>query len=365
MIRVGNTMPYSGPLSAYGTIGHTLAAYFKKINDEGGINGRKIDFRSYDDAFNPAKTFEQTRKLIDSDEVLFVFGSTGSASNSAVMPYMNRVRVPQLFVSSGATKFSNPKDAPWTMSWIPSYRTEAAIYAKHILATRPDAKIAIRYQKDDYGRDYLEGVKRGLGDKASQLVAPVGYETSSPTITSEIVSLKSTGADTLIVAALSKFASQTLRTLGDIGWKPQLYISNTSIAVEAVLKLGGLDNANNAISAAYRKDPEDPAWSNDLEMTEFVSFMTAYYPAGPKNDQTAYGYLQAMAVVQVLKQCGDEPTRERVMKEAASLRNFPLPLLLPGILINTSSADFAPIEQYKLMRFDGERWETFGDVLSE
>ena len=193
----------------------------------------------------------------------------------------------------------------------------------------------------------------------------MGYETSSPTITSEIVSLKSTGADTLIVAALSKFASQTLRTLGDIGWKPQLYISNTSIAVEAVLKLGGLDNANNAISAAYRKDPEDPAWSNDLEMTEFVSFMTAYYPAGPKNDQTAYGYLQAMAVVQVLKQCGDEPTRERVMKEAASLRNFPLPLLLPGILINTSSADFAPIEQYKLMRFDGERWETFGDVLSE
>jgi branched-chain amino acid transport system substrate-binding protein len=364
-IKIGNTMPYSGPLSAYGLIGRTEAAYFKKINDEGGINGRKITFITYDDAFSPPKTVEQTRKLVESDEVLVIFGSTGTASNSAVMTYMNRQKVPQLFVASGASKFSNPKEFPWTMGWIPSYRIEAAIYAKYILSQKPNAKVAILYQKDDFGRDYLDGLKRGLGDKVSQLVGETGYETTSPTITSEIVTLKATGADTLVVAALSKFSSQTLRTLGDIAWKPQVYLSNTSIAVDTVLKPAGLDNATGAISAAYRKDPEDPTWANDDGMKDFQSFMGKYYPDGPKNDQTAFGYLQAMALVQVLKQCGDNLTRENVMKEAANLRNHELPLLIPGIKLNTSPTDFSPIKQYQLMKFNGEHWQTFGEVRSE
>ncbi|UPK30552.1 ABC transporter substrate-binding protein [Bradyrhizobium sp. 195] len=364
-IRIGNTMPYSGPLSAYGLIGRTEAAYFKKVNDEGGVNGRTIKFISYDDAFSPPKTVEQTRKLIDSDEVLLIFGATGTAANSAIMPYMNRLKIPQLFVASGASKFSNPKAFPWTMGWIPSYQIEATIYAKHILSRNADAKIAIIYQRDDFGRDYLDGLKRGLGEKASQLVAEAGYDITSPTITSEIVSLKSSGADTLIVAALSKFSSQTLRTLGDIGWQPQVYLSNTSIAIDTVLRPAGLDNAKGAISAAYRKDPEDPAWANDAGMIEFKAFMDKYYPEGPKNDQTAFGYLQAIAMVQVLKQCGDDLTRESVMRTASSLHDLELPLLIPGIKLNTSPTDYSPIKQYKLMRFDGDRWQTFGEVRSE
>jgi branched-chain amino acid transport system substrate-binding protein len=364
-IKIGNTMPYSGPLSAYGVIGRTEAAYFKKINDEGGVNGRKINFISYDDAFSPPKTVEQTRKLIDSDEVLVIFGAAGTASNSAIMPYMNRLKVPQLFVASGASKFANPKEFPWTMGWIPSYRIEASIYAKHILLQKPEAKIAIIYQRDDFGRDYLDGLKRGLGDKAAQLVGEAGYDTTSPTITSEIVSLKSTGADTLVVAALGKFASQTLRTLGDIGWRPQVYLSNTSIAIDTVLGPAGLGKAKGAISAAYHKDPEDPAWADDAGMKEFKSFMDKYYPGGPKNDHTASGYLQAMAMVQVLKQCGDNLTRERVMHEASGLRDVELPLLIPDIKLNTAPTDYSPIKQYKLMKFDGERWQTFGEVRSE
>lgn len=364
-IKLGNTMPYSGPLSVYGAIGRAETAYFKKINDEGGINGRKVSFISYDDAFSPPKTVEQTRKLVESDEVLLIFGATATSSNSAVMPYLNRQKVPQLFVASGASKFSNPKDFPWTMGWIPSYRIEADIYARHILSQNPNAKIAIIYQRDDFGRDYLDGLKRGLGDKVSQLVGEVGYEPTSPTITSEIVTLKTTGADVLVVATLGKFTSQAFRTLGDIGWRPQVYLSNTTVAIDTVLKPAGLENVKGAISAAYRKDPEDPAWADDPGMKDFKSFMDKYNPDGPRNDQSAFGYTQAMAIVHVLKQCGDDLTRENVMKQAANLHDFELPLLLPGIKVNTSPTDYSPIKQFKLMKFDGERWQTFGDVLSE
>ena len=364
-IKIGNTMPYSGPLSVYGIIGRTEAAYFKKINDEGGINGRKINFISYDDAFSPPKTVEQTRKLVESDEVLLIFSPTATQSSGAVMPYLNRQKVPQLFVASGASKFSNPKEFPWTMGWIPSYRTEAAIYARYILSQNPNARIAILYQRDDFGRDYLEGLKRGLGEKVSQIVGEAGYETTSPTINSEIVNLKATGADVLVLASLGKFTSQTLRTLGDIGWRPQLYLSNTTVAIDTVLKPAGLENSKGAISAAYRKDPEDPAWADDAGMKEFKSFMEKYVPDGPKNDQAAFGYLEAMAMVQVLRQCGDNLTRENVMKEAANLHDLELPLLLPGIKVNTGPTDYSPIKQFKLMKFDGERWQTFGDVLSE
>lgn len=365
-IKIGNIMAYSGPLSVYGVIGRTQAAYFNKVNEDGGINGRKINFISYDDAFSPPKAVEQARKLVESDEVLAIFGATGTASNSAIMNYMNRQKVPQLFVASGASKFSNPKDFPWTMGWIPSYRTEAAIYAKYILSHDPGAKVAIIYQRDDFGRDYFEGLKRGLGDKTAQvLVAEASYETSSPTITSEIVNLKATGADTLVVAALGKFTTQIFKTLGDIGWKPAVYLSNTTVAIDTVLKPAGLENATGAISAAYRKDPEDPAWADDPAMKEFKSFMEKYYPSGPKNDQAAFGYLQAQALVQVLKQCGDDLTRENVMRQAANLHGLELGLLLPGIEVGTSPTDYSPIKQFKLMRFDGEHWVTFGSVLSE
>jgi branched-chain amino acid transport system substrate-binding protein len=365
-IKIGNVMPYSGPLSVYGVIGRTDAAYFNKVNEDGGINGRKINFISYDDAFSPPKAVEQARKLVEGDEVLAIFGATGTASNSAIMSYMNRQKVPHLFVASGATKFSNPKEFPWTMGWIPSYRTEAAIYAKYILSQDPNARIAIIYQRDDFGRDYFDGLKRGLGENISKvLVGEASYETTSPTITSEIVNLKATGANTLVVAALGKFATQTFKTLGDIGWTPAVYLSNTAVAIDTVLKPAGLENAKGAVSAAYRKDPEDPAWVDDPAMNEFKSFMEKYYPAGPKNDQAAFGYLQAQALVQVLKQCGDDLTRENLMKQAADLRNLELGMLLPGIKVNTGPTDYSPIKQFQLMRFNGEHWVTFGPVLGE
>ena len=364
-IKIGNLMPYSGPLSVYGLIGRTEAAYFKKVNDEGGVNGRKINFLSYDDAYSPPKAVEQVRKLVENDEVLAIFGTTGTPSNSAIMNYLNRQKVPQLFVATGASKFSNPKEFPWTMGWIPKYRTEAAIYGKQILSQSPNAKIAIIYQRDDFGRDYLEGLKQSLGEKTSQIVGEAGYETTSPTITSEIVSLKATGADVLLIAATSKFASQTLRTLGDIGWRPQIYISNTAVAIDTVLKPAGLENAKGAVSAAYRMDPEDSTWADDPGMKEFKSFMSKYFPDGPRNDQTTFGYLQASVMIHVLQQCGDDLTRENMMKQAASLHDLALPLLIPGIKLNTSPTDYSPIKQFKLMKFDGERWQTFGPVMSE
>jgi ABC-type branched-subunit amino acid transport system substrate-binding protein len=365
-IKIGNIMPYSGPASAYGVIGRTEAAYFKKINDAGGINGRKINFISYDDAYSPPKAVEQARKLVESDEVLLVFNSLGTPSNSAIQKYMNSKKVPQLFVATGATKWNDPKDFPWTMGWQPNYQSETQIYAKYILKNLPNAKIAVLYQNDDYGKDYLKGLKDGLGSKASSMiVAEESFETSEPTIDSHIVKLKSTSADVFIDIATPKFAAQAIKKIGEIGWKPTHFLNNVSASVGSVIKPAGFENAQDIISAAYLKDASDKQWDNDPGMKEFYAFMAKDFPEGDKLDgSTVVGYGVAQTLVQVLKQCGDDLTRANVMKQAANLKDFRTEVLLPGIKINTGPTDFAPISQLQLMRFKGEKWELFGDVIS-
>ncbi|QPF92646.1 ABC transporter substrate-binding protein [Bradyrhizobium commune] len=365
-IKVGNIMPYSGPASAYGIIGRTEAAYFKKINEEGGINGRKINFISYDDAYSPPKAVEQARKLVESDEVLFIFNSLGTPSNSAIQKYMNAKKVPQLLVATGATKWNDPKDFPWTMGWQPSYQSETQIYAKWLLKNKPDAKIAVLFQNDDYGKDYLKGLKDGLGAKAaSMIVKEESYETSEPTIDSHIVSLKSSGADVFMNITTPKFAAQAIKKVAEVGWKPLHFLNNVSGNVGGVLKPAGLDNSQDIISADYLKDVSDPQWSNDPGMKDFLAFMNKYFPDGDKLDHgTIVGYGVAQTLVQILKQCGDDLTRENVMRQAASLKNFRTEVLLPGIQINTSATDFAPISQLQLERFKGEKWDLFGDVIS-
>jgi branched-chain amino acid transport system substrate-binding protein len=365
-IKVGNIMPYSGPASAYGLIGKTEAAYFKKINDAGGINGRKINFISYDDAYSPPKTVEQARKLVESDEVLFIFNSLGTPPNSAIHKYMNSKKVPQLFVATGATKWNDPKDFPWTMGWQPNYQSETQIYAKYILKNNPNAKIAVMYQNDDYGKDYLKGLKDGLGSKAaSMIVAEESFETSEPTIDNHIVKLKSTNADIFINISTPKFAAQAIKKMGEIGWKPIHFLNNVSASVGSVIKPAGYENAQDIISANYLKDASDKQWDNDPGMKEFYAFLAKDFPEGDKLDNgTVIGYGVAQTLVQVLKQCGDNLTRENVMKQAASLKDFRTEVLLPGIKINTSPTDFAPISQLQLMKFKGERWELFGDVIS-
>jgi ABC-type branched-subunit amino acid transport system substrate-binding protein len=365
-IKIGNIMPYSGPASAYGVIGRTEAAYFKMINDAGGINGRKINFISYDDGYSPPKTVEQARKLVESDEVLFIFNSLGTPPNSAIRQYMNSKKVPQLFVATGATKWNDPKNFPWTMGWQPSYQSETQIYAKYILKNKPDAKIAVLYQNDDYGKDYLKGLKDGLGAKAaSMIVAQESYETTDPTVDDHIVKLKSSGADVFIDIATPKFAAQAIKKVGEIEWKPLHFLNNVSASVGSVIKPAGYANAQNIISAAYLKDASDPQWNNDPGMKEFYAFLAKNFPEGDKLDQStvvAYGVSQTL--VQVLKQCGDNLTRENIMKQAANLKDFRTEVMLPTIKINTSPIDFAPISQLQLMRFKGERWELFGDVIS-
>ncbi|HEV7634676.1 MAG TPA: ABC transporter substrate-binding protein [Bradyrhizobium sp.] len=365
-IKIGNIMPYSGPASAYGVIGRTEAAYFKKINDAGGINGRKINFISYDDAYSPPKAVEQARKLVESDEVLLVFNSLGTPSNSAIQKYMNSKKVPQLFVATGATKWNDPKDFPWTMGWQPNYQSETQIYAKYLLKNKPDAKIAVLYQNDDYGKDYLKGLKDGLGPKAaSMIVAEESFETSEPTIDNHIVKLKSTNADVFVDIATPKFAAQAIKKVAEIGWKPLHFLNNVSASVGSVIKPAGYENAQEIISAAYLKDPSDKQWDNDPGMKEFYAFMTKDFPEGDKLDGgTVVGYGVAQTLVQVLKQCGDNLTRENVMKQAASLKDFRTEVLLPGIKINTGANDFAPISQLQLMKFKGEKWDLFGDVIS-
>jgi ABC-type branched-subunit amino acid transport system substrate-binding protein len=365
-IKIGNIMPYSGPASAYGIIGKTEAAYFKKINDAGGINGRKINFVSYDDAYSPPKAVEQARKLVESDEVLLVFNSLGTPSNSAIQKYMNSKKVPQLFVATGATKWNDPKDFPWTMGWQPSYQSETQIYAKYLLKNKPDAKIAVLYQNDDYGKDYLKGLKDGLGSKAaSMIVAEESFETSEPTIDSHIVKLKSTNADVFIDIATPKFAAQAIKKVAEVGWKPMHFLNNVSASVGSVIKPAGYENAQDIISAAYLKDASDKQWDNDAGMKEFYAFMTKDFPEGDKLDGgTVVGFGVAQTLVQVLKQCGDNLTRENVMKQAASLKDFRTEVLLPGIKINTGPTDFAPISSLQLMKFKGEKWELFGDVIN-
>ncbi|EHR00609.1 ABC transporter substrate-binding protein [Bradyrhizobium sp. WSM471] len=365
-IKIGNIMPYSGPASAYGIIGRTEAAYFKKINDEGGINGRKINFISYDDAYSPPKTVEQARKLVESDEVLFIFNSLGTPPNSAIHKYMNSKKVPQLFVATGATKWNDPKDFPWTMGWQPNYQSETQIYAKWLLKNKPDAKIAVLFQNDDYGKDYLKGLKDGLGAKAaSMIVMEESYETSEPTIDNHIVKLKSTGADVFMNITTPKFAAQAIKKNAEIGWKPLHFLNNVSASVGSVLKPAGFENSQDIISADYLKDISDPAWNSDPGMKDFVAFMNKYFPEGDKLDHgTIVGYGVAQTLVQVLKQCGDDLTRANIMKQAASLKNFRTEVLLPGVQINTSPTDFAPISQLQLEKFKGDKWELFGDVIS-
>jgi len=365
-IKIGNIMPYSGPASAYGVIGKTEAAYFKKINDAGGINGRKINFISYDDAYSPPKTVEQARKLVESDEVLFVFNSLGTPPNSAIQKYMNSKKVPQLFVATGATKWNDPKDFPWTMGWQPNYQSESRIYAKYLLKEKPDAKIAILFQNDDYGKDYVKGLKDGLGAKAaSMIVIEDGYETSEPTIDNHIVKFKSTDANVFFNVTTPKFAAQAIKKMAEIGWKPLHLLNNVSSSIGSVMQPAGYENGQGIISAAYLKDVADPQWVNDPGMKEFLGFLEKDFPEGNKLDGSVIvGYGVAQTLVQVLKQCGDNLTRENVMKQAASLKNFRTEVLLPGVMINTGPDDFAPISQLQLQRFKGEKWELFGDVIS-
>ncbi|MBR1192291.1 ABC transporter substrate-binding protein [Bradyrhizobium sp. AUGA SZCCT0169] len=364
-IKIGNIMPYSGPASAYGVIGKTEEAYFKKINAEGGINGRKINFVSYDDAYSPPKAVEQVRKLVESDEVLVVFNPLGTPSNSAMQKYLNSKKVPQLFVATGATKWNEPKDFPWTMGWQPSYQSEARIYAKFLMKEKPAAKIAVFYQNDDFGKDYLKGLKDGFGAKASMIIAEESYETSEPTIDSHIVKLKATGADVFINIATPKFAAQAIKKIAEIEWKPMHLLTNVSASVGSVIKPAGFENAQGILSAAYAKDGADAQWDNDPAMKKFYDFLAKYYPEANKLDgSVVYGYGAAQTMVKVLEMCGDDLTRANVMKQAASLKDFTPDTLLPGVKINTSAKDFAPIEQLQMQRFKGEKWELFGDIIS-
>jgi len=365
-IKVGNTNPYSGPASAYGLIGKTIDAYFKKVNAEGGINGRKINFISYDDGYSPPKAVEQVRKLVESDEVLLVFQPLGTPSNTAIQKYMNSKKVPQLFVATGATKWGDPKGNPWTMGWQPTYQAEGQIYAKYILKTHPNAKIAILFQNDDYGKDYVKGLKDGLGDKAkSMIVSELPYEPADPTVDSQIVSLKNSGADVFFNVTTPKFAAQAIKKAHEIGWKPVQLLNNVSNSVGSVLKPAGFEASKDVLSTGYLKDPTDPTWNNDAGKKEWLAFMDKYFPDGDKTSSfTVYGYTVAQTLAQVLKQCGDDLTRANVMKQAANLKNLDLPMLLPGIKINTSATDFYPIEQMQMQKFTGERWELFGEVIS-
>jgi branched-chain amino acid transport system substrate-binding protein len=365
-IKIGNIMHYSGPASAYGVIGKTEAAYFKKINDAGGINGRKINFISYDDGYSPPKTVEQARKLVESDEVLFIFNSLGTPPNSAIHKYMNSKKVPQLFVATGATKWNDPKDFPWTMGWQPNYQSETQIYAKYILKEKPAAKIAVLYQNDDYGKDYLKGLKDGLGAKAaSMIIAEESFETTEPTVDNHIVKLKSTGADIFVNISTPKFAAQAIKKMAEIQWKPLHFLNNVSASVGSVIKPAGFENSQDIISAAYLKDASDKQWDNDPGMKEFYAFLEKDFPEGNKLDgSVVVGYGVAQTVVKVLQMCGDNLTRENIMKQAASLKDFRTEVLLPGIKINTSPTDFAPISQLQLMKFKGEKWDLFGDIIS-
>ena len=365
-IKIGNIMPYSGPASAYGTIGKAEAAYFKKINDEGGINGRKINFISVDDGYSPPKAVEMARRLVEQDQVLFIFNSLGTPSNSAIHKYMNVKKVPQLFVATGASKWGDPKDFPWTMGWQPNYQTEAGIYAQHILKTKPNAKIAVLYQTDDYGKDYLKGFKDGLGDKAKLIVSEVSYEVTDPTIDSQIVQLKGSDADVFFNITTPKFAAMAIRKAYDIGWHPVQYLNNVSISVGSVLTPAGLDKSVGLLSISYYKDPTDKQWESDPAIKEWTAFMKKYYPDGSLTDSlNVYGYAAAQTLVQVLQQAGDNLTRANVMKQAANLKDLQLPVVLPGVKINTSPTDFYPFESMQLQRFDGKQWVLFGEVIGK
>jgi branched-chain amino acid transport system substrate-binding protein len=365
-IKIGNTMPYSGSASAYGAIGKAEAAYFAMINDQGGINGRKINFITRDDGYSPPKTVEVVRQLVEEEQVLLMFNPLGTPSNTAIQGYLNDNKVPQLFVATGADKWNDPKHHPWTMGWQPSYRIEARIYARYILKNLPAAKIAVLYQNDDFGKDYLIGLREGLGDKADKMIiATQTYETTDPTVDSQIVSLQGSGADVLLTVAIPKFAAQAIRKIYDIGWKPTHFLSNVSSSVGAVMQPAGPEKCIGIISANYGKEPTDPQWQNTPEYKEWLAWMKKYNTSGSVADSgNAYGYGVAQTMVAVLKASGDNLTRENVMKQAASIHDLKLPMLLPGITVSTSADDFAPIKQLQLEKFDGTTWKLFGEVIS-
>jgi branched-chain amino acid transport system substrate-binding protein len=365
-IKVGNINPYSGPASAYGLIGKTIGAYFNKVNAEGGINGRKVNYISYDDHYSPPKAVEQARKLVESDEVLLIFQPLGTPSNTAIQKYMNAKKVPQLFVATGATKWGDPKNFPWTMGWQPTYQSEGRIYAKFLLEKHPNGKIGILYQNDDYGKDYVKGLKDGLGDKAkTMIVAEAPYETSDPTVDSQMVRLKASGADVFFNVTTPKFAAQAIKKAAEIGWQPVHLLNNVSNSVGSVLRPAGLENAKGIYSTAYHKDPTDQSWQNDKAMNDWRAFMDKYFPDGDKTSTfTVYGYAVAQTLERVLQQAGDDLTRENVMRQAANLKGVEIGVLLPGIKINTSANDYYPIEQMQLERFTGERWELIGETIS-
>jgi ABC-type branched-subunit amino acid transport system substrate-binding protein len=364
-IKIGNIMPYSGPASAYATIGKTEDAYFKKINAEGGINGRKINFISYDDGYSPPKTVEQARKLVEADEVLLVFNPLGTPGNTAIQKYMNSKKVPQIFVSSGAAKWNDPKNFPWTIGWQPSYQVEARIYAAYILKNYPGKTIGVLYQNDDFGKDYVIGLHEGLGDQAGKLITiEASYETSAPTVDSQVVQIKTANPDIFINVATPKFAAQAIKKVAELAWHPVHFLTNVSVSVGGVMKPAGYENDQGILSASYLKDPKDPQWKNDPAMNEWRAFMTKWYPEGDQEDaSTTFGYGVAKGLEQVLRQCKDDLTRENVMRQAANL-NFEIGVYLPGTKIKTSPTDFAPLEQLQMMRFKGETWELFGPIMS-
>jgi ABC-type branched-subunit amino acid transport system substrate-binding protein len=366
-IKVGQTVPFSGPASAYATIGKTQAAYIKMINDEGGVNGRKINIIQYDDAYSPPKTVEQVRKLVESDEVLLTFQLIGTPPNAAAQKYLNVKKVPQLFAATGASRFTDPKNFPWTIGFNPNYQTEGRIYAQYILKNYPNAKIGVLYQNDDLGRDYLTGMKDGLGDKAkTMIVAEASYELSDPTVDSQIVQLKSAGADVLFDASTPKFAAQAIKKVADLGWKPVHILDINATSVGAVMKPAGLDNSKDVISVNYTKDPLDPTWKDDAGMKKYLAFMAKYYPEGDKDSIfNTYGYITTQLLIHVLRQCGDDLSRENVMKQATSLKSVQLDLTLPGIVNTTSPTDYRVNKQLQMMKFNGERWELFGPVIED
>ena len=366
-IKIGQTVPFSGPASAYAGIGKTQAAYLKMINDQGGINGRKLNLIQYDDAYSPPKAVEQVRKLVEGDEVLFTFQIIGTPSNAAVQKYLNARKVPQLLASTGASRFSDPKNAPWTIAFNPNYQSEGRIYAKYILANYPNAKIGIFYQNDDLGRDYITGLKSGLGDKAaSMIVAEVSYELTDPTVDSQIVKLKAAGVDLLYDASTPKFAAQAIRKVADLDWHPVHILDINASPVSATLKPAGLDISKGIISTNYGKDPADPQWKDDPGVKAYFAFMDKYYPEGDKlNTVNTYGYSTAELLIQVLKQCGDNLTRENLMKQVTSLNNFVPSLALPGMSITTGPNDYRINKQMQMMRFNGERWELFGPIIED
>ena len=365
-ILLGQTMPYSGPASAYGTYGKAQAAFFRRLNEHGGVNGRKIKLLSLDDGYSPPRTVEQIRKLVEQEQVLAIFSSFGTPTNTAIVKYLNLKKVPQLFVTSGAAEFADAKTYPWTIGWRVNYVSEAKVYARYLLQVRPNAKISALYQHDDVGKDYMRGLREGLGDRAEKMiVAEASFEVTDPTVDSQIVSLKSSGADTFFNFSSPKAAAQAIRKIWDLGWRPLQFVGNPAASVATVMRPAGVEKSVGIISGAFLKDPTDAHWQSDAGYLEWLAFMKQYYPEGDLADfYNVYAYGTAQTLVQVLKQCGDDLTRENVMRQAASLKNLELPMLLPGIRIDTGPTDYSPVAQMQLQRFDGKQWVLFGEIIS-